>query len=163
LAGAFGLDAKQPGAWRKGRDDVYTSLIVPLAGADLVTGSGLLEASTLLVPEQIVLDDEIYHINRVLLEGIDAGTESLALDVITDVGPRGHFLAQKHTREHLREIWMPPLSHPRPAPAGPPAGDARQRARAELNRILAEHEPEPLDGAVQEELRSILEASQREL
>jgi trimethylamine--corrinoid protein Co-methyltransferase len=163
LAGAFGLDAKEPGAWRKGRDDVYTSLMVPLAGADLVTGSGLLEASTLLVPEQIVLDDEIYHINRVLLEGIDAGAESLALDVITEVGPRGHFLAHKHTREHLREIWMPALSHPRPAPSVEPVPGLHKRARATLNSILQDHKPEPLDEAVQEELRSILEAAEGEL
>jgi trimethylamine--corrinoid protein Co-methyltransferase len=163
LAGAFGLDAEETGTWRKGRDDVYTSLMVPLAGADLVTGSGLLEASTLLVPEQIVMDDEIYHINRVLLEGIDAEADSLALDVIADVGPRGHFLAHKHTRQYLREMWIPPLTHPRPLPAGPPAGDVRQRARAELNRILAEHEPEPLSDAVRAELGSILEAAGREM
>jgi trimethylamine--corrinoid protein Co-methyltransferase len=163
LAGAFGLDADEPGTWRKGRDDVYTSLMVPLAGADLVTGSGLLEASTLLAPEQIVLDDEIYHINRVLLEGLDVQAEGLALDVIADVGPRGHFLAQPHTRQHLREIWIPPLTHPRPSPAGPAAGELRERARVELARILAEHEPEPLSEAAQAELGAILEAAEGEL
>jgi trimethylamine--corrinoid protein Co-methyltransferase len=163
LAGAFGMDAEEPGTWQQGRDNVYTSLLVPLAGADLVTGSGLLEASTLLVPEQILLDDEVYHTNRVLLEGIDTDTESLALDVIFEVGPRGHFLARRHTREHLREIWIPQLTHPRPSSAGPPAGDLRQRARGELDRILAHHQPEPLSDAVRGELGSILEAAGREL
>jgi trimethylamine--corrinoid protein Co-methyltransferase len=168
LAGAFGMDAKEPGTYQQGRDNAYTSLLVPLAGADLITGSGLLEASTLLVPEQIILDDEIYHTNRVLLAGIDTDAKSLALDVIFDVGPKGHFLAQDHTRRHLRDIWIPELTHPRPAGVRPsgdgPAGDGvEQRARAELNRILADHEPEPLPGAAREELQAILAAAEQEL
>jgi trimethylamine--corrinoid protein Co-methyltransferase len=163
LAGAFGMDARECASWQQGRDNVYTSLLVPMAGADLMTGSGLLEASTLLVPEQIILDDDIYHTNRVLVEGIDVEPESLAIDVITDVGPRGHFLAHKHTRGHLREIWIPELTHPRQAPGGEPSPNLRERARATLNAILKDHQPDQLDGAVQVELRSILEAAEGEL
>jgi trimethylamine--corrinoid protein Co-methyltransferase len=163
LAGAFGMDADGPATWQQGRDNVYTSLMVPLAGADLITGSGLLEASTLLVPEQILLDDEVYHTNRVILEGIDTCSQSLAVDVIFDVGPRGHFLARQHTRQHLREIWMPHLTRPRPSQGGEPVPDLRLRARAELNRILANHQPEPPSDAVRAELRSVLEAAEREL
>ncbi|MFW6135342.1 MAG: trimethylamine methyltransferase family protein [Chloroflexota bacterium] len=163
LAGAFGIDAKEPATWQQGRDNAYTALLVPLAGADLITGSGLVEASTLLVPEQIILDDEVYHINRVLLDGIATDTSSLALDVIFDVGPRGHFLAQDHTRRNLRDIWIPKLTHPRPSPGGQPTQDLRRRARAELKRILADHHPEPLPTATQEELQTILEAAAQDL
>ena len=67
--------------------------------------------------------------------------------MIAAVGPGGHFLAQNHTRRCVREIWIPDLSHPRPAPGGEPAEDIRRRARAKFDRILAEHEPEPLDAA----------------
>jgi trimethylamine--corrinoid protein Co-methyltransferase len=163
LAGAFGMDAAEPGTWQLGRDSVYTTLLVPLAGADLVTGGGMLKASTLLVPEQIIYDDEIYHTHRVLAEGIDTSADSLALDVIAKVGPRGHFLAQNHTRRHLRDIWIPELTHPQPPLDGQPLPDLQRRARAELDRILAEHEPEPLEAAVQAELQAILDAAQRQL
>jgi trimethylamine--corrinoid protein Co-methyltransferase len=163
LAGAFGLDAKEQGSWQKGRDDVYNALLVPMAGADLVTGSGLLEASTLLVPEQVIMDDEVYHINRILLEGIDTESDSLALEVISEVGPRGHYLAEQHTRRHLRDIWIPGLTHPRPGVVGGPSSAVRERARATLTGILKEHWPEPLAETVQEELRAILEAAAREL
>ena len=40
--------------------------------------------------------------------------------------------------------------------------DARRRARAKLDRILAEHEPEPLEDAQQAELTRILQVAQRE-
>jgi trimethylamine--corrinoid protein Co-methyltransferase len=163
LAGAFGMDAAEPATWQIGRDHVYTALMVPLAGADLVTGGGMLKASTLLVPEQIIYDDEIYHTHRVLVQGIDTGADGLALDVIAAVGPRGHYLTQEHTRQHLRKIWIPELTHPRPPVDGSPLPDIRERARAEFDRILAQHEPEPLDGAIRAELQAILDAAAREL
>ena len=163
LAGAFGMDASEPATWQLGRDSVYTTLMVPLAGADLVTGGGMLKASTLLVPEQIIYDDEIYHTHRVLAEGLDTSADSLALDVIAAVGPRGHFLAQHHTRQHLRDVWIPGLTHPWAPFDGKPSPDIRQRARAELGRILAEHEPEPLDEAIRAELRVVLDSAEQEL
>jgi trimethylamine--corrinoid protein Co-methyltransferase len=163
LGGAFGTQYDEPNSWRQGRDNVYNSLMVPLAGADIVVGLGLLKASTLLLPEQIIFDDEIYQTHRVLAEGIDVSSEGLALDVIAKVGPRGHFLAQKHTRRQMREIWLPELSHPGPSVDGMDAAGVRQRARAKLDSILAEHQPQPLDDAVQAELRAILDAAAQEL
>ena len=111
LAGAFGMDAAEPATWQIGRDHVYTALMAPLAGADMATGGGMLKASTLLVPEQIIYDSEIYDIHRILAEGLDTSADGLALDVIAAVGPRGHFLAQEHTRQHLRRLWLPALTH----------------------------------------------------
>lgn len=63
----------------------------------------------------------------------------------------------------MREIWIPELTHPRPPRAGEPLGDVRKRARANLDRVLAEHEPEPLEEAAQAELQAILDAAEREL
>ncbi len=163
LAGTFGLDAGEPATWQLGRDSVYTALLCALAGTDITIGLGLLKASTLLVPEQIIFDDEIYHTHRVLAEGLDTSPGGLALDVIAEIGPGGHFLAQKHTRQHLREVWIPPLTQPRPPLGGKPLPDIRQRAKAEFDRILAEHEPEPLEEAAQAELQAILDAAGREL
>jgi trimethylamine--corrinoid protein Co-methyltransferase len=163
LAGTFGLEAGEPATWQLGRDSVYTALLCALAGTDITTGLGMLKASTLLVPEQIIFDDEIYHNHRILAEGLDASSEGLALDVIADVGPGGHFLSQKHTRRHLRDIWIPPLTQPRPSPGDKLSLDIRQRARARVDQILAEHEPEPLEEIAQLELRAILDAAAREL
>lgn len=163
LAGTFGLDAAEPATWQLGRDSVYTALLCALAGTDITIGLGMLKASTLLVPEQIIFDDEIYHTHRVLAEGLDVGGEGLALDIIAEVGPGGHFLAQKHTRRHLREVWIPQLTQPRPSIDDTSRPDIRRRARAEVDRILAEHQPEPLDDAVKAELQAILYAAEADL
>jgi trimethylamine:corrinoid methyltransferase-like protein len=63
----------------------------------------------------------------------------------------------------VREIWIPELTHPRPSEGGEPLPDVRKRARAKLDRILAEHEPEPLEQAAQAELQIILDAAEQEL
>jgi trimethylamine--corrinoid protein Co-methyltransferase len=163
LAGTFGLDAEEPATWQLGRDSVYTALLCALAGTDITIGLGMLKASTVLMREQIIFDDEIYHTIRVLSGGLDLGGDGLALEVISEVGPGGHFLGQKHTRRHLRDVWIPQLTQPRPSMDGTPSPDIRRRAQAEVDRILAEHEPEPLDVAVRAELRYILDAAEREL
>jgi trimethylamine--corrinoid protein Co-methyltransferase len=162
LGGAFGVDTDEQASWQLGRDSVYTSMLTPLAGADLVVGLGLLKASRVLVPEQIILDDEIYHTNRIIAEGIEISDDSLALDVISKVGPRGNFLSQKHTRKHLREIWIPELTHPRPTLEGESQENAISRARARFDQILSEHTPEPLEEVKQRELSAILEAASKE-
>jgi trimethylamine--corrinoid protein Co-methyltransferase len=123
----------------------------------------MLDASTVLLPEQIIFDDEIYHTHRLLVKGLDTSSKGLALDVISTVGPRGHFLAQRHTRDHIGERWIPPLTHPRSLLGDKPSPDIRQHARAKLDKILAEHQPVPLEQAAQDELRAILAAAEREL
>jgi trimethylamine--corrinoid protein Co-methyltransferase len=107
--------------------------------------------------------DEICHTHRILAHGLTINPEGIALDVIENVGPGGHFLSQKHTRAHMREIWIPDLTHPRTSANSPQPTDIRQRAKNKLEWILAEHQPEPLEDDVQHELRSILGAAEREI
>ncbi len=163
LGGAFSVDCPEPASYQLGRDSVYTSLMTPLSGADIVEGLGLLRAATLLVPEQIIYDDEIYHTNRILVEGIDTSIDQLALDVIEAVGPGGHYMAQKHTRRTIRDIWLPELTHPAPSMSNQPAPDIRERARATFRKILKEHQPEPLAEDIQRELESILKAAEESI
>ena len=46
---------------------------------------------------------------------------------------------------------------------GTPLPSIRERARAKLDRILAEHQPEPLPEASQKELPMILDAAEGDL
>jgi trimethylamine--corrinoid protein Co-methyltransferase len=163
LAGAFGMNNPEPATWQHGRDSVYNALMCSLAGTEMASGLGLLGAATLLVPEQIIFDDEIYQTHRILAHGLDVSAEDLALDVVATVGPGGHFLAQEHTRQHIGERWIPELTHPRPLLHHRSSSDIRRRARAKLDRILAEHQPQPLDDAVRAELHAILHVAAQEL
>ncbi len=162
LGGAYSVDCQDHDSWQLGRDSVYTSLFTPLVGADLVEGLGLLKAATLLYPEQIIYDDEIYHTHRILAEGIDTSADKLAVDVIRTVGPGGHFMGQKHTRRTIRDIWLPKLTHPNPVIGDSSLPDIRQRARDKFNKILTEHKPIPLEKGIQNELVNIMKSAEKD-
>ena len=103
LGGAYGTDSKTTGTWQAAAEPAMDAFMVGLAGAEIVTGIGLARTYTLLYPEQIILDDDLYHRARYHLRQMEISPETLAIDVIRAVGPGGHFLAQKHTRQHMRD------------------------------------------------------------
>lgn len=161
LAGAFGTDGAEPDAWQSAAEITMDPLLAGLSGAEIVTGMGLRETYTLLYPESIILDDDIYHRARYALMNMEISEDSLALDVIQKVGPGGHFLAQKHTRKHMPHTMKRGLTHQ----IGPEGKyrDPLEVAREKVEWILNNHQPEPLDKAKQTELTRILQAAEQEL
>ncbi|MEM3166632.1 MAG: trimethylamine methyltransferase family protein, partial [Candidatus Methanomethylicia archaeon] len=85
--------------------------------------------------------------------------DTLAIDLINKVGPGGHFLAQKHTREyHRREHFIPKIFNTQSYDRWFKSEfrDIRDRAREEVKRILKEHEPPPIDKTLEKELMDYL-------
>jgi trimethylamine--corrinoid protein Co-methyltransferase len=160
LAGVFGTDAPEPG-WQAGASESSGLLLCALCGAETGNGMGLLEGSTVLYPEALLLDSESYHQVRTDAAGLDTSPDALAVDVIKSVGPRGHFLAQRHTRDHVREWDLSELTF-RPSEDGG-YRDPIQVAREKTEWILKHHYPEPLEDSQRSELSRILEAADREL
>ena len=161
FGGAFGTESVEPGTWQAAADVALDPLLIGLAGAEWVTGIGLNRNFTLLYPEAIILDDELYHRARYALMAMDVDDETLALDVIQKVGPGGHYLAQKHTRKHMRTAMVPGLGHQMGAEGK--YRDPLEVARERVKWILDNHQPEPLEKAQQAELTKILAAADKEL
>jgi trimethylamine--corrinoid protein Co-methyltransferase len=161
LGGAFGTDSKAPGTWQAGVEVVLDPFLVGLAGSELVTGIGLDETYTLLYPEAIILDDDIYHRARYMLMDIEISEETLALDTVRAVGPGGHFLAQKHTRKHMRTAMVPAVTQQMAKEGG--YRDPLEVAREKVTWILENYQPEPLEDTKQAELTKLLGAADREL
>jgi trimethylamine--corrinoid protein Co-methyltransferase len=159
LAGVFGTDALVPG-WQQAAESAAGLLLCALCGADTGAGLGLLEGCTLLYPEAIVLDSDIYDRVRLDVAGLDTSPEALALDVIHRIGPRGHFLLERHTRTHLRQRQFSSLVA-QPAEGGG-FRDPVEVAREQVAWILENHHPAPLDPAQEAELGRILEVAQGE-
>jgi len=161
LAGAFGTDSSMPGTWQAAAEVALDPAMVALAGAEMVTGMGLNETYTLLYPEAILLDDDLYQRARYSLLPMEVNPETLALDTIRAVGPGGHFLAQKHTRQHIGQAMVRAITHE----IGPQGGyrDALEVARERVQWILQNYRPEPLPEVQRAELTRILQAADREL
>jgi trimethylamine--corrinoid protein Co-methyltransferase len=161
LGACFGTDSPAAGTWQAGVEVALDPLLGGLASPEIVTGMGLDRTYTLLYPEAIILDDDIYQRARHALMAEDVSDETLALDVIADVGPGGHFLAEKHTRTHMRTALRRGLTHEL-APGGG-YRDPLEVARERVAWIRANHHPQPLDAAKAAELTRILVAADRDL
>lgn len=161
FGGAFGTESTEPGTWQAAADVALDPLLVALAGAEWVTGIGLNKNFTLLYPEAIILDDDLYHRARYSLMDMEISPETLALDTIRTVGPGGHFLAQEHTREHMRTAMKAAITHQRGQDGK--YRDPLEVARGKVEWILDNYQPEPLEEAKKAELTRILDAADREL
>ena len=161
LGGAFGTEAPEVDSWRTASEVATDPLLVGLAGAETVTGIGLRDTYTLLYPEAIILDDDIYHRARYSLMNMEVNPETLAVEVIEKVKPGGHFLSQKHTRKHMRTSMVRGLFH-HLDPTGK-YQDPTDFAREKLRWILENHNPEPPSPDVQKEIASIIASADQEL
>ena len=108
---------------------------------------------------KFVVDNEIIGYIKRMVAGIPFNPETMALDVIKQVGPAGHFLTQDHTLRHFRQALFRPLLSSRAAYAqwelqGRKSID--QKATEEAERILREHQPEPLPPEVEKELWDVV-------
>jgi trimethylamine---corrinoid protein Co-methyltransferase len=130
-----------------GIDIALETLLVMQAGSNLNHNAGYLDFGLTGSLEGIVITDEVIGMCRRLLAGIPVDAEHLAVDVVAQVGPGGHFLGQRHTRRHLRSgQWRPTILNRlgREAWAAEGSLDLRSRAREKARALLRDHEPVPL-------------------
>jgi trimethylamine--corrinoid protein Co-methyltransferase len=161
LGGSYGTDSKQAGTWQSAAEPALDPFMVALAGAEFVTGIGLSRTYTLLYPEQIIMDSDLYQRARHYLKNLEVTPETLAVDVVKAVGPAGHFLAQKHTRQHMRTALKRAITHQ--LDDQNQYLDPAEYARQQVDWILKNYEPQPLEPAQQQELAALLAAAQIEL
>ena len=112
-------------------------------------------------PVQAILDDDIAGMVGRFIEGEIISDETLALDVIEEVGPiPGHYLGTQHTRDWCRrEQFVPSTADRSTYPEWVAQGkkSALDHARARMEEILATHEPELLSPAQEEDIQRILD------
>jgi trimethylamine--corrinoid protein Co-methyltransferase len=165
LSGAFSSDAKEL-CMQVGVEGSSMALATVLAGADLVTGMGMLGSADMLSLPKLVLDAEVLRHCRRAAQGIALDDEHVLLEVMRRVGPGGHFLSARETRRFLRDgEHMIPERFPRQTYEAWVA-DGRsetERATAEVERILAEHTPLPLPAGAQERIDEVIAAAAAEL
>ena len=131
----------------------------------MMSGCGLLDGSKTLSYAHLLMEAEIYGIVQKTAGGIEVSDETLALDVIKRVGPGGTYLAEKHTRAHMKDIWRPGVWDRTPYDAWLTAGKrgALENAEERAREILLTPAPEPLPDDVRAELRRLVERAEAEL
>ncbi len=154
--GSFATGAKAPN-WQAGVENSLSTFMACVVMSDMLLGVGFLHGSRIWSYAQMLMDCEIYAIVHKMLGGIVVNDETLALDAIAAVGPGGNFLSQKHTRRHMREIFLPQFMDRRPYNEWEAKQDgAPDWALDKARNILATHQPDPLDPRLSAELGRII-------
>ena len=158
-------DSKIPDS-QAGAEAGLMALMSALSGINMIHCCGYLAGSDYGSMEMAVICDEIAGWIFRVLDGVRVNEESLALDVIRDIGSTGSYLKHKHTFAHLKkEIFVPTLFDRYNEQMWAQKGrkDIREVARERVKRILSEHDPEPLTQSVKATLRQIVHDADNEI
>ena len=136
-----------------------------MAGANLIYGLGMIEMGMTIDYGQMVMDNEFARMIKYLVQGIPVNDETLAVDVIKEIGVGKDFLSHGSTYQHMRTQSQPKLIDRRMREDWQAAGatDIYQRALEEARYILENHKPDPLPDDVLAAIRSIVEEAEAEL
>jgi len=148
-----------------GHEKTLTGLIPALAGADMIYGPGMLESGITFDLAQLALDCEFARMIKHTVNGIPVNKETIALDVIQEIGPFGDFLAHMHTFRHMREQSRAEIIDRRMRSAWEMDGaiDSYTKALHKVRDILENHTPEPLSSEVLSGIRQIVEKTESEM
>lgn len=146
-----------------GFESAITNLLVALAGGNFIhDAAGLIEFCMCASLEKYVIDDEILGMVMRAVQGIEVTPDTLAFDLLKEVGPGGHFVSSRHTRSFMRkEQYIPKISDRSQRIEWVKHGgkDVREKARIRVEEILG-RPPTPvlsdkLRGKIKNEIRGL--------
>lgn len=139
-------------------ENALMAMSAAMVGSEVMNGIGLLDNSTVLAYEQLLIDNEMVGHTLGICKEVEFTPETLALDVIKKVGINRTYLTERHTMKHVREFHKSALWSREGFDAWEKGGrkDTLTLARQKVDRILSEHQPEPLSSEVSEKLGEIV-------
>ena len=159
--GSFATGAKEPN-WQAGLEGSLSTFMASVVMSDMLLGCGFLHGSRIWSYAEMMMDCEIFSIVHKMMQGIVVNEETLALEAIANVGPGGHYLAQKHTRNHMRDLFLPQFLDRRPySEWEAKKDDARDWALAKARKLLKDHQPDPLDEKISQEFDKIIKSVEK--
>jgi len=142
---------------QSGYESAITSLLCALAGANFIhDAAGMMEFAMTACYEKFVIDSEILGMVMRAVDGIKVNDDTLAFDLIKEVGPGGNFVAARHTRRFMRrEHYRPTLNDQNSREEWEAKGGKAiwQKAGAKAKRLIAEPKYQ-LPAAVREQILS---------
>jgi trimethylamine--corrinoid protein Co-methyltransferase len=137
----------------------FQILLTALTGANLIHDVGYIESGLNGSLEMLVFCDEAISMVKRLVSGVRVTPETLALDVIRDVGPGGHYLQHEHTLAHFKEeVWRPTLLNRLEYNKWQEYGGKtlKERVHNKVLRILEEHKPAPIAPEALKKMKDIV-------
>jgi len=158
--GGGGLSDSKIADAQAGYESMMTLMAASTTGINFVLHTaGILQYFMAMSYEKFIIDDEIAGMILRYLKGIEFSEEKFAFDVIQKVGPGGHFLTQKHTRQnHAKELRRAQLSDRLSYDGWGKEGlDTNKRAERKWKAMLAEYQAPALDSTIANALQAFVE------
>jgi len=147
-------------------EDALSILMTAQAGANLNHDVGYIEHGNTAALENLVINNDLIGYARRIVQGIEVNDETLAVDIIDNVGPGGHFLGEEHTMKYFKsETYYPDLFKRDFYENWEKAGKKTlfDRANEKVLHILENHEPEHLPKDVEQKLQDIVDRAEGQL
>jgi trimethylamine--corrinoid protein Co-methyltransferase len=129
-----------------------------LHGANIVHDVGFMDSGMQGSLQLMAICNDILGFLRAATAGVPVNDETLALDVIEEMGTNGNFLDHEHTLRHYKEPYYSELADKSPYSVWLKKGAESMEARAarQVEKILQEHKVNPLPDKVKAELTNIV-------
>lgn len=140
-------------------EGAFSLLMAALSGANIIHDVGYLESGLTGSPVYLTICDELIAYTKRVLGNFSVTPETMALDLIHQVGPGRHFIAEDHTLDNFRkETWYPDLFDRNNYDKWEKQGKKtlHQRATEKAKKLLENHKPLPLKDDVLRKIQSYI-------
>ena len=148
-----------------GHEKTLTALLPAMAGANVIYGLGNTETGVTMDYGQMVMDNEFAGLIKFTVGGIPVSDETLAVDVIREVGPGKDFLGHMHTLQNMKTAQTYPKLIDRKIRdkwVKDGSKSIYDRSWEQANEIIENHKPEPLPDNVLKGMRQIVLEAEEE-
>ena len=163
--GGGASDSKEPDI-QSGYEFTLSATLSALSGGNIIFGSGVLEQGLTMDYAKLIMDAEMIRMIQIALGGVVVNDETLAMDIIHEVGPGGAYITHEQNLRYMRSQSRVELFDRRSR------GDwmdvtqgksIRDRAYAKAIDILEKHKPYALPDKASEAMKEIVDAYEMEV
>ena len=163
--GGGASDSKEPDI-QSGYEFTLSATLSALSGSNIIFGSGVLEQGLTFDLAKLIMDAEMIRMVQTAISGIRVADDTLAMDVIHEVGPGGGFITHDHSFEYMKYQSQPRLFDRRNRQQWLEATGGvslRDRAYETAIGILETHKPPPLPVGAPEAVAEIVADFEKEI
>ena len=142
---------------------MMNTLVATLSGINLIHDCGYLAGGSIGSLEMAVIANEVVSMAKRIAKGFKVNDETLAYNVISEVGPGGHFLSQQHTLQNVSKLHLSEIFSRENEVKWTKLGkkDAKQKAKEKVENILSEHKVEDIE--LNQKLKDIVKKAEQEI
>lgn len=138
-----------------------TLMMAQMAGGNFILHSaGIIDTYNTTSFEKLIVDNEIIGYIKRINQGVAVNEDTLAYDVIKEVGPQGQFLTHEHTFNHFKtEFYRPTLSNRQNIEQWKADGSLpiEKVANAKWKQLLADYKEPALPADVEADLKKYVD------